>query len=220
MGMVVKICGLSTPEMVDAALAAGADMVGFIHYEKSPRHVSIETAKALSEQVGDRAVKVLVTVDMPDQALAEAVAAVKPHALQLHGHERPDQVSRISTRFGLPVIKAIRIGDKPGDIGRITFYEGIADLLIFDAAPAEDGSELPGGNGKSFDWSFLPGLDLTTPWLLAGGLSPDNVGEAVAKSGAFGVDVSSGVESGPGIKDAAKIAAFIANARAAGDTRG
>lgn len=220
MGMVVKICGLSTPEMVDAALTSGADMVGFIHYEKSPRHVGLDQAKALSEHVGDKAVKVLVTVDMSDMELAQAIATVKPHAVQLHGHERPDRVSSLATRFGLPMIKAVRIGDKPGDIGRITFYEGVADLLIFDAAPADDGSELPGGNGKSFDWSFLPGLNLATPWLLAGGLNPENVGDAVARSGAWGVDVSSGVESGPGIKDAGKIAAFIANARAAGEARG
>lgn len=220
MGMIVKICGLSTPDMVDAALSAGADMVGFVHYDKSPRHVSLDVAKGLSEQVGDKAVKVLVTVDMTDMALAGAVAAVKPHALQLHGHERPDRVAQISARFGLPVIKAIGIGKTPGDIGRITFYEGVADLLLFDAAPAGDGAELPGGNGTAFDWSFLPSLDLSTPWLLAGGLNPENVGEAVTKSGAHGVDVSSGVESGPGIKDAGKIAAFIANARAAAEARG
>lgn len=219
MGMVVKICGLSTPAMVDAALSAGADMVGLIHYEKSPRHVAAEQAKALSEQVGDKAVKVLVTVDMADTPLANLIATVQPHALQLHGHERPDRVAQIATRFGLPVIKAIGIGREPGDIGRITFYEGVADLLLFDAAPAEDGSELPGGNGTSFDWRFLPGLNLSTPWLLAGGLNADNVGDAIVKSGAYGVDVSSGVESGPGVKDPGKIAAFIANARAAAEAR-
>ncbi|MHB8885656.1 MAG: phosphoribosylanthranilate isomerase [Methylovirgula sp.] len=220
MSVIVKICGLSTPEMVDAALNAGADMVGFVHYETSPRHVPLDVAAKLSEQVGDRAVKVLVTVDMTDTALAAAIAAVKPHALQLHGRERPDRVSSISARFGLPVIKAIRIGGKPGDIGRISFYEGVADLLLFDAAPAQDGSGLPGGNGTSFDWTFLPALNLQTPWLLAGGLRPDNVGEAVMKAGAYGVDVSSGVESEPGIKDAGKIAAFVANARAAAEARG
>ena len=219
MGVIVKICGLSTSEMVDAALNAGADMVGFVHFEKNPRHLPLDVGQRLSEQVGDRAVKVLVTVDMADMALAAAVAAVKPHALQLHGHEPPDRVAAISTRFGLPVIKAIRIGEKPGDIGRIRCYEGIADFLLFDAAPAENGSGLPGGNGTSFDWTFLPALNLQTPWLLAGGLRPDNVGEAVTKSGAYGVDVSSGVESEPGVKDAGKIAAFIANARAAGEAR-
>lgn len=220
MALIVKICGLSTPEMVDAALKAGADMVGFVHYEKSPRHVPFDVAQSLSEQVGDKAIKVLVTADMADMALAGAIAAVKPHALQLHGHERPDRVAQLSARFGLPVIKAISIGSKPADIGRITSYEGVADLLLFDAGPAEDGSELPGGNGTSFDWTFLQALNLQTPWLLAGGLSPDNVGEALTKTGAYGVDVSSGVESEPGVKDAGKIAAFVANARAAAEARG
>ncbi len=220
MGIFVKICGLSTPEMVDAALSAGADMVGFVHFEKGPRHVPLDVAQSLSEQVGDRAVKVLVTVDMTDMALAHAIAAVKPHALQLHGHERPDRVATISTRFGLPVIKAISIGGEGSDIGRIMSYQGVADMLLFDAAPAKDGAELPGGNGTSFDWTFLQALDLQTPWLLAGGLRPDNVGEALTQTGAQGVDVSSGVESEPGVKDPAKIAAFIANARAAAETRG
>lgn len=220
MGVIVKICGLSTPEMVDAALNAGADMIGFVHFEKSLRHVSLDVAQSLSIQVADKALKVLVTVDMADMALAAAIAAVKPHALQLHGHERPERVAQIGARFGLPVIKAISIGNKPSDIGSVTQYEGIADLLLFDAAPAEDGSQLPGGNGTSFDWTFLQALNLQTPWLLAGGLRPDNVGEAVMKAGAYGVDVSSGVESKPGVKDAAKIAAFVANARAAGEARG
>jgi phosphoribosylanthranilate isomerase len=219
-GAIVKICGLSTPDMVEAALAAGADMVGLIHYERSPRYVPLDRATALSAQVGDRAVKVLLTVDLADAALAEAVETVKPHALQLHGHETPDRVAALAARFGRPVIKAIRITGKPGDIERIAAFDGVADLLLFDAAAADDGSELPGGNGKSFDWSFLPGLSLATPWLLAGGLTPENVAEAIAKSGARGVDVSSGVESGRGVKDAGKIAAFIANARAAGAARG
>ncbi len=214
-GAVVKICGLSTPETLEAALAAGADMVGLVHYERSPRHISLDGAKALSAQVGERAVKVLLTVDLADAAMAHAVEIVKPHALQLHGHESPDRVAALVARFGLPVIKAVQITGRPGDHDQIAAFDGVADLLLFDAAPAE-GSELPGGNGKSFDWGVLPGLKLTTPWLLAGGLTPENVGEAIAKSGTTGVDVSSGVESGRGIKDAAKIAAFIANARAAG----
>lgn len=217
-GAVVKICGLSTSETVEAALAAGADMVGFVHFERSPRHVPLDRAKALSAQVGERAVKVLLTVDLADAALIQAVETVKPHALQLHGHEPPDRVVELAARFGLPIIKAVRITGRTGDHDQIAAFDGVADLLLFDAAPA-DGSELPGGNGKSFDWGFLPGLEVTTPWLLAGGLTPENVGEAIAKSGASGVDVSSGVESGRGIKDAAKIAAFIANARAAGLAR-
>ena len=219
MSVIIKICGLSTSEMVDAALDAGADMVGFVHFEKSPRHVSLGMGQRLGEHVGDRAVKVLVTVDMADAAFAAAVTAVKPHVLQLHGHEQPERVAAIRTRFGLPVIKAIRIGAEPGTIGHIRSYEGIADFLLFDAAPAENGSELPGGNGISFDWTFLPALNLQTPWLLAGGLRPENVGAAVARSGAYGIDVSSGVENEPGVKDAGKIAAFIANARAADAAR-
>jgi phosphoribosylanthranilate isomerase len=215
-GTVVKICGLSTPETVEAALGAGADMIGFVHYAPSPRHMTIDQAQALSAHAGERAVKVLLTVDLADAALAEAVEAVKPHALQLHGQETPERVGALAARFGLPVIKAIQISGKPEDRDRIAAFDGIADLLLFDAAPAADGSELPGGNGKSFDWSFLPSLQLETPWLLAGGLTPENVADAVAKSGALGVDVSSGVESGRGIKDPAKIAAFIANARATG----
>lgn len=217
--MIVKICGLSTVEMIDAALAAGADMVGFIHFERSPRHVTLDAAKRLSEHAGDRALKVLVTVDMDDMALAHAIAAVRPHALQLHGRERPDRVASLRTRFGLPVIKAIGIGAGPDTIGDIAGFDGVADLLLLDAAPSDDGSQLPGGNGTRFDWGFLPTLNVATPWLLAGGLNPDNVGEAVAKSGAYGVDVSSGVESGPGVKEAAKIAAFVANVRAAAALR-
>jgi phosphoribosylanthranilate isomerase len=215
-GTVVKICGLSTLDTVEAALAAGADMIGFVHYEPSPRHMALDRAKALSAHAGERAVKVLLTVDLADAPLAQAVEAVKPHALQLHGHETPDRVAALAERFGLPIIKAIRISGKPDDRDRIAAFDGVADLLLFDAAPAEDGSELPGGNGKSFDWSFLPRLELETPWLLAGGLTPENVADAVAKSGALGIDVSSGVESSRGVKDAGKIAAFIANARAAG----
>jgi phosphoribosylanthranilate isomerase len=220
MGMIVKICGLSTPDMVDAALKAGADMIGFVHFEKSPRHVPLHVAQSLSESVGDRAIKVLVTVDMGDMELADAIATIKPHALQLHGHETPERLASLSARFGLPLIKAIRIGDQPGDLARIAPYDEAADLLLFDAAPGDAEGELPGGNGRSFDWSFLPSLQVQTPWLLAGGLNPENVGDAVTKSGAHGVDVSSGVESGPGIKDAGKIAAFIANARAAAQARG
>jgi phosphoribosylanthranilate isomerase len=213
--MIVKICGLSTLEMIDAALAAGADMVGFVHFEKSPRHVALAVAKSLGAHVGGKALKVLVTVDMDDMALANAIAALQPHALQLHGHEQADRVASLKARFGLPVIKAIGIGDNPDDVDRVGLYDGIADMLLLDAAPADDRAELPGGNGARFDWGFLSALKVSTPWLLAGGLTPENVGEAVAKAGAYGVDVSSGVESGPGVKDAAKIAAFVASARAA-----
>lgn len=213
--MIVKICGLSSLETVDAALAAGADMVGFVHFEKSPRHLTLDAAGSLSEHVGDKVRKVLLTVDMEDVALAHAVAIVRPHALQLHGHEQPDRVASLKARFGLPVIKAIGIDGSPGDFGRITLYDGVADMLLLDAAPSRDGSERPGGNGVSFDWTRLAALEIATPWLLAGGLTPDNLAGALATVRAFGVDVSSGVESAPGVKDPAKIAAFVKNARAA-----
>lgn len=217
--MLVKICGLSSLETVDAALAAGADMVGFVHFDKSPRHLTLDAARRLSEHVGDKARKVLLTVDMDDVAFAHAVTVVRPHALQLHGREPPDRVASLKARFGLPVIKAIGIDGSPGDFDRIALYDGIADMLLLDAAPSRDGSERPGGNGVRFDWARLAALEIATPWLLAGGLTPDNVAEALATVRAFGVDVSSGVESGPGVKDTAKIAAFVKNARAAAAAR-
>lgn len=216
MGVIIKICGISTPEMADVALGAGADMLGFVHFEKSSRHVSLEAAKALSRHVGDKALKVLLTVDMADDALAEAIATVQPHALQLHGRETPERVGAIKARFGLTVIKAIPIGRDPSDLARSTPYAGVADVLLFDAAPAK-GAQVPGGTGTAFDWDLLRGLELSTPWLLAGGLTPENVGEALRCTKAPGVDVSSGVESARGVKDAGKIEAFIANARAAAD---
>lgn len=220
MSLIIKICGLSTPDTLDVALQAGADMVGFVRYEKSPRHVSLDMAKSLGERVGSKAAKVLLTVDSDDQALLYAVAALKADALQLHGNESPDRVRALQRRFGIPVIKAISVGKSPQDIGRAKAFEGVADLILFDAAPARGDADLPGGTGKAFDWSFLDALDIETPWLLAGGLTPENVAEAVKKTAAYGVDVSSGVESKPGVKDPAKIEAFIANARAAAAARG
>jgi phosphoribosylanthranilate isomerase len=219
MGIIVKICGLSTLATVDAALTAGVDMVGFVHFERSPRHLTLEAARSLSEHVGDKARKVLLTVDMDDTALAHAVDVVRPHVLQLHGSEPPDRVASLKARLGLPIIKAIGIDSDPDDIDRIKLYDGVADMLLLDAASLSVGSQRPGGNGARFDWNRLATLKIATPWLLAGGLTPDNVAEAVGRVHASGVDVSSGVESGPGIKDAAKIAAFVANARAAAATR-
>ncbi|MGA3301694.1 MAG: phosphoribosylanthranilate isomerase [Methylovirgula sp.] len=219
MSVIVKICGLSTPEMVDAALEAGADMLGFVQCAKSPRHVSLETAEVLGRQVGTKAAKVLVTVDIGDQALADAIEALKPDALQLHGHESAERVGDLRKRFGLPVIKAIGIGKKSSDIGQVSSFGDIADLILFDAASSRAEADLPGGNGEAFDWRLLQTLDVKAPWLLAGGLTPENVGEALKKTAAHGVDVSSGVESSPGVKDADKIAAFVANARAAADAR-
>jgi phosphoribosylanthranilate isomerase len=210
MAITVKICGLSMPDTVEAALAAGADMVGFVRFERSPRHISLETAQSLGQQVGRRARKVLLTVDASDAALAVAIEALKPNILQLHGQETPKRIVTLKAHFGLPIMKAIAIGTR-ADLAKIRAYEDVADLLLLDSAPA--GAELPGGKGVAFDWSLLKGLKVRKPWLLAGGLDPGNVGVALAMSGAQGVDVSSGVESAPGAKDVAKIAAFIANAR-------
>jgi phosphoribosylanthranilate isomerase len=217
MSIAVKICGLSTPETVEAALAAGADMLGFVRFERSPRHLSLETAEALGRLVGKRARKVLLTVDADDAALVAAIEALAPHILQLHGNETAARVAALKARFGLPIMKAIAIG-APADIAQIAIYEDVADFLLLDSRSAE--TSLPGGTGKSFDWSLLADLKLRKPWLLAGGLTPGNIGAALAMTHAPGVDVSSGVESAPGVKDRAKIAAFLANARAATEKLG
>jgi phosphoribosylanthranilate isomerase len=209
----VKICGLSTVPTLAAALDAGADVVGFVFFEKSPRHLSLELARALARQAQGRAQIAVLTVDAPDEALSAIVAAVAPDMLQLHGRETPLRVADLKRRFGLPTIKAIGVSCAD-DLAAIGDYAGIADRLLFDAkAPRE--ARLPGGNGIAFDWRLLGGLDLAAPWLLSGGLDPSNVAEAIAVTGARGVDVSSGVESAPGVKDVGKIWAFIAEARSA-----
>ncbi|MGH6817167.1 MAG: phosphoribosylanthranilate isomerase [Methylovirgula sp.] len=217
MTITIKICGLSTPETLEAALAAGADMVGFVRFAKSPRHLSLAAAQSLGRQVGGRARKVLLTVDADEPALAAAIEALKPDLLQLHGNETPQRVAALKARFGLPVMKAIAIGTA-ADLARIAAYEPAADMLLLDSRAAD--SVLPGGSGKTFDWTLLGGLDLRKPWLLAGGLDAGNVGMALAATHAPGVDVSSGVESAPGVKDVAKISAFVAAARAAGEKLG
>jgi phosphoribosylanthranilate isomerase len=211
--MIVKICGLSTEETLAAALAAGADMVGFVHYPKSPRHLPLAAAPALVERAGGRAKKVLLTVDADDDLLAAAISAFKPDILQLHGAETPARVAAIRGRFGRPVMKAIGLGTR-ADLAQIASYEKVADLLLFDAQPA-DAAALPGGNGRAFDWALLRGQAIAKPWLIGGGLTPANVAAAIAATGAQGVDVSSGVESARGVKDIGKIAGFVAAARAA-----
>lgn len=216
MPFTVKICGLSTPETVEAALAAGADMLGLVRCETSPRHVSLQAARSLGRQIGGRARKVLLTVDADDASLAEAVAVLRPDVLQLHGEETPGRLAALKARFGLPIMKAIAIGAE-ADLAQIGAYRDVADLLLLDSRPA-DGRR--GGTGAAFDWSLLNGLELPRPWLLAGGLDPDNVAGALMATGAPGVDVSSGVESAPGVKDVAKIATFVASARAAAEKLG
>jgi phosphoribosylanthranilate isomerase len=218
MNVIVKICGLTTKVGLDAALACGADMVGFVLYEKSPRHISLELAASLGGLVSARACKVLLAVDASDAFLDAAIAALEPGLLQLHGGESPQRVASIRARFGLPVMKAIAIRQED-DLSAVPEFESVADFLLFDAKPPP-GALYPGGHGKSFDWRMLTRLKTQKPWLLAGGLNASNVAQALSEVGAPGVDVSSGVESAPGIKDAAKIAAFIAKARCAAEMLG
>ncbi|SHF63558.1 phosphoribosylanthranilate isomerase [Kaistia soli DSM 19436] len=209
--VLVKICGLSTAETLEAALDAGADMIGLNFFPKSPRSVSIETGAALAAQVRGRAEIVALTVDMDDAGLAAIVEAVRPDWLQLHGHEDPDRVAALQRQFGLGVLKAIGIRTAD-DLAEVTRHAGIADHLLIDAKPPA-GAVLPGGNGVPFDWALLDGIEPGLPYMLSGGLNPGNVAEAIARTGARGIDVSSGVEAAPGIKDAALIRAFIAAVR-------
>ena len=210
----VKICGLSTVETLAAALDVRADRVGFVFYPKSPRHVSIDQAVTLAAVARGRAAIVALTVDAEDDALEAIVAAIEPDMLQLHGRESPDRVAAIRARFGRPVIKAIGVSTAQ-DLATASDYAVVANELLFDAKPPA-GAKLPGGNGVAFDWRILAALDLDIPFMLSGGLTPDTVGEAVRITRAPAVDVSSGVESAPGIKQPELIAAFVAAARAAG----
>jgi len=211
MGVIVKICGLSTVETLEAALAAGADMVGFVCFDKSPRNLSLDRLRLLSRRVADRASWVVLTVDADDVTLA-AVAALEPSMVQLHGSETPERVAHIRARFGVKVMKALPIAE-PGDLAQIALYTPVADMLLFDARPSET-AIIPGGNGQAFDWRLLQGLEVNKPWLLAGGLDAGNVAEALSITRAPGVDVSSGVERAPGVKDLGKIRAFLGAVRA------
>jgi phosphoribosylanthranilate isomerase len=209
----LKICGLSSLETLDAALDAGADVVGFVRFPKSPRHVDIETGRLLSARAKGRALRAVLVVDPDDDALAQAVAALDPDLVQLHGHETPERVAAIRARFGRPVMKAVGIAEE-ADLAEIARHAG-ADRLLLDAKPPRHGDALPGGNGIPFDWRLLAGLDPALSFMLSGGLTPENVAAAIALTGARAVDVSSGVESRPGLKDPAKIEAFVKAARAA-----
>ncbi|MCI0600581.1 MAG: phosphoribosylanthranilate isomerase [Beijerinckiaceae bacterium] len=218
MSVIVKICGLATEGALDAAVKYGADMAGFVYFEKSPRHVSLELAAHLGQRAGTRVRKVLLTVDADDSSLTAAIGALGPAVLQLHGSETPERVASVRARFGLPVIKAIGIAGA-ADLAVLAPYEAAADYLLFDAKlPPAAGR--PGGMGTSFEWSLLSGIKTNKPWLLAGGLDAGNVGEALARTRAPGVDVSSGVEGAPGVKDPRKIAGFIAKAREAAERLG
>lgn len=212
MGVIVKICGLSTEESVDAALAAGADMVGFAFFPASPRFISVERAASLAGRARGRAEIVTFTVDMDDAGLSKIVEAVQPDWLQFHGKESPTRVAEAKKRFGIRLMKAIGIREK-ADLAAADAYCKVADRLLLDAKPPK-GAILPGGNGAPFDWRILESFDPGMPWLLAGGIHASNVAEALAISGAPGIDVSSGVESAPGRKDPALIRALVAAARA------
>jgi phosphoribosylanthranilate isomerase len=209
----VKICGLSTGLTLDAALDAGADMVGFVFFSKSPRHIDWSTARALGRQARGRATVVALSVDADDDTLKRIVDALSPDLMQLHGQETPMRVKEISALCARPVMKAIGVAAH-GDLTQAELYEGVADILLIDAKPPK-GAVLPGGNGRPFDWSLTREFRPSVPWLLSGGLDPDTVEAAIALSGARGVDVSSGVESAPGVKDPARIRAFVAAARRA-----
>jgi phosphoribosylanthranilate isomerase len=215
MSLIVKICGLSTPEAIDAALEADADMVGFVFFAPSPRHLGFEAAGHLGARVRGRAVKVALSVNASDADLSAFVAALKPDLLQLHGTETPERVATVRSRFGLPVMKAFAIETR-ADLSSIRLYANVADRLLFDARPPRAATR-PGGLGKSFDWRLLENLDLGVPFMLSGGLNPDNVGEALHITRAPGVDVSSGVERTPGVKDPDKIKAFVRAARQAAE---
>jgi phosphoribosylanthranilate isomerase len=207
MGIAIKFCGLTRPQDVHAAVAAGARYVGFVFYPKSPRNLTFEAARALALEVPAGVAKVALTVDADDATLETLLASVPLDMLQLHGAEPPERVAAVRALSGLPVMKAVGIADAE-DLQGIDRYQDVADQLLIDAKPPT-GSDLPGGNGLSFDWRLLAGRKYwTVPWMLAGGLTPGNVAEAVRLTGARQVDVSSGVESAPGVKDPARMADF------------
>ncbi|MEZ0002400.1 phosphoribosylanthranilate isomerase [Sinorhizobium fredii] len=203
----VKICGLKTAEAVEHAVARGASHAGFIFFPKSPRNIEPDDAGRLAERIRGRAKIVAVTVDADNDDLDEIVSALKPDILQLHGSEDPERVLTVKAIYGLPVMKALSIREA-SDLDRIDSYLGIVDRFLFDAKPPA-GSELPGGNGVSFDWRLLDALDGSVDYMLSGGLNAENIGEALALTGARAVDTSSGVESAPGVKDLKLMDAFF-----------
>jgi phosphoribosylanthranilate isomerase len=206
----VKICGLSTAAALDAALDHGARYVGLVFFPKSPRHLGFEQAAGLAHRARGRAEIVAVTVDAPDALLVDIAASVRPDFIQAHGAESPQRVTEIRRFSAKGVIKAVGIA-RAADLAEAAAFEAAADMLLFDAKPPPGG--LPGGNAAAFDWQVLQGRRFSRPWLLSGGLTPENVAEAITASGAGAVDVSSGVETAPGLKDPNLIARFLAAAR-------
>lgn len=212
--MRVKICGLTDAAAVAHAAGAGADYVGLVFFPPSPRALSIEEAQAVAAAAPAGVRRVALTVDADDLSLARIVRAVPLEMLQFHGHESPERVEEIRARYDLPVMKVISVADE-ADLPRIAEYEDVADQLMIDAKPPP-GATRPGGNALAFDWQLIAGRTWRRPWMLAGGLTPGNVADAVRLTGATQVDVSSGVEALPGVKDMEKVAAFIAAAKATG----
>ncbi len=211
--VIIKICGIKTYDLLDATIAAGADMVGFMHFQRSPRHVSIEELAGLISAARGRIESCVVLVN-PDNSCVAEVAALGPDWIQLHGPETPHRVEAIRAEAGVEIMKALPIGSAE-DLANIAPFDAVADRILLDAKPPK-GADRPGGLGESFDWSLLEALDPSLPFMLSGGLTPDNVAEAIKTVKPFGVDVSSGVETAPGVKSKKLIEAFIRNARAAG----
>lgn len=216
MSLLVKICGLSTRETLQTALDAGADMVGFVFFPPSPRHLSLEAGRELGRQVKQRALKVALTVDADDATLDNIMDALSPDIFQLHGKESVARLRDIKQRFGRLVMKAVPVATS-ADLAVLPGYAAVADSILFDARAPKDATR-PGGLGEPFDWRLLENLDLKLPYMVSGGLHADNVTEALRVTRAGGVDVSSGVESAPGVKDSEMIKAFIRAARASQNT--
>lgn len=210
--LIIKICGIKTPEILEAAIAAGADMVGFMHFSRSPRHVSIEDIATLISEARGRVETCVVLVN-PDNSCVAEVAALGPDWIQLHGPETPHRVAAIRAEAGVEIMKAMPIGSAE-DVAHVASFAEVADRLLLDAKPPK-GADRPGGLGETFDWGLLKALDPSIPFMLSGGLTPDTVADAVKTVRPMGLDVSSGVESAPGVKDKRLIEAFIRNARAA-----
>jgi phosphoribosylanthranilate isomerase len=212
----IKICGINDLAAMEAALAGGADLVGLVFFRASPRALTYDAALKLAEQARGRARIVALTVDAPDEELARVVETINPDLLQLHGEESPTRIAEIRARFGRPVMKAIRVA-APDDLAAVPTFAAVADWLLFDARPPRDATR-PGGHGRAFDWALLSRVERTKPVMLSGGLDATNVAVAIRTVRPDAVDVSSGVERAPGMKDPEKILAFVAAARAAAAT--
>jgi phosphoribosylanthranilate isomerase len=209
--LIVKICGIKSEQMLETAISAGADMVGFVHFVRSPRHVDLDLLPALISAARGR-IETCVLLVNPDNSTVMEIAALSPDWIQLHGPETPHRVGAIRDEAGIAIMKAVPVGSAE-DVGQIAQFADVADRILLDAKPPK-GADRPGGLGHTFDWGLLKALDPALSFMLSGGLTPENVGEAISLVQPMGVDVSSGVERGPGIKDVGLIRAFMKAARA------